>query len=752
MQYIRRIHNPKPKNLMNRKEPKCDSVPRCDPVSRDKKIEPVPLKDLPLTNEIVTPELLEQQLNNLSGTLSNDITKSLESLIQTLSALFPKYVPLSGNVTIGGNLSVIRDLYHVQGKTVKPYVYDILSNLTRFNTNSQVVGAECLYDTLNTLSSKTNQKIEGVMEDVSRLNNGLDSLASNVTNEFTNIETQFEQVESRFSQVNSNIESVRTIATDAKQRADLANSSISSLADVARSGSYNDLKDKPVIPSDPPVSSVNGQTGDVVLDAYDVGAISLSEAEQGFTDWIVAGLSEDERILIYPKWQSPNKWSLVTSVKQYNAIGLNDAVNLTFLNSSVTAARVRLRPTPEQEERWNQKQDALIFDSKPTLDSLNPVTSNGVAVALSGVTEDLDKISTEITDITTELSNKVDASALDGKVDANSEGKVEVNRVVTNSIEDDAVTSAKIKDGAIVLEKLSQDVIDKINNAVSGVTGNFAGFDENGNLCDLGINAGAFAAVSALENLTDDMRSLRDSVNDLDDKVNATTAEVERISNDVGNLTTSIEDIQQNKAALSDVNGLSENIQSISSVLSSKTDLTTTSNLSAYDVDVVEVEGRTIQYTAGAQYGTYRGREFKGYADVAYPTSAVIQYSRSSSGPWQNEELGYVNAGRNQPVWIKITADGFKTVIDRVNVNIAPKQLTDEFVWLSLPPQDYVYDGTEKRPEVSFGDGSPSIMTENDFDVEFVNNIGPGTAKAIFTGKNNYTGTVEEEFEILPQQ
>lgn len=47
----------------------------------------------------------------------------------------------------------------------------------------------------------------------------------------------------------------------------------STLATVATTGSYNDLTDTPTIPTIP-VASVNGQTGAVVLDASDVGALA----------------------------------------------------------------------------------------------------------------------------------------------------------------------------------------------------------------------------------------------------------------------------------------------------------------------------------------------------------------------------------------------------------------------------------------------------------------------------------------------
>ena len=51
------------------------------------------------------------------------------------------------------------------------------------------------------------------------------------------------------------------------------------LATVATTGSYNDLTDKPTIvpPPIPPVDSVNGKTGDVILNAADVGALASGD-------------------------------------------------------------------------------------------------------------------------------------------------------------------------------------------------------------------------------------------------------------------------------------------------------------------------------------------------------------------------------------------------------------------------------------------------------------------------------------------
>ena len=87
--------------------------------------------------------------------------------------------------------------------------------------------------------------------------------------------------------------------------------------------------------------------------------------------------------------------------------------------------------------------------------------------------------------------------------------------------------------------------------------------------------------------------------------------------------------------------------------------------------------------------------------------------------------------------------EGFGTL------RIVPKELTNEFIGLVLPPEDYVYDGTEKKPEVSYGDGDPSILTEADFDVSYANNVNAGTATATFTGKGNYYSECTEDFNIL---
>ena len=159
--------------------------------------------------------------------------------------------------------------------------------------------------------------------------------------------------------------------------------------------------------------------------------------------------------------------------------------------------------------------------------------------------------------------------------------------------------------------------------------------------------------------------------------------------------------------------------------------------------------GADIQYVADNGGGEYSGAGYGISVSVSAPASgAVVKYAESAAGPWR-DALTYKDVCDAKPIWFQITATGYTTVTDSRTVTITPRALTADYIGLVLPTEDYVYDGTEKKPDVSFGDGDPSIMTESDFDVAYSDNVNAGTAKATFTGKGNYAGTVEEEFAIL---
>ena len=67
---------------------------------------------------------------------------------------------------------------------------------------------------------------------------------------------------------------------------------------------------------------------------------------------------------------------------------------------------------------------------------------------------------------------------------------------------------------------------------------------------------------------------------------------------------------------------------------------------------------------------------------------------------------------------------------------------------ITLTPETFVYDGTEKQPAVTVKDGESVLTAETDYTVAYTNNKNAGTATVTVTGKGNYTGTKDAQFAI----
>ena len=74
--------------------------------------------------------------------------------------------------------------------------------------------------------------------------------------------------------------------------------------------------------------------------------------------------------------------------------------------------------------------------------------------------------------------------------------------------------------------------------------------------------------------------------------------------------------------------------------------------------------------------------------------------------------------------------------------------ISNEAYIVTLETEVYDYDGKEKSPLVTVKKGEQELRLGTDFLVDYENNINPGTAKAIVTGRKLYTGTVTKEFTI----
>ena len=160
------------------------------------------------------------------------------------------------------------------------------------------------------------------------------------------------------------------------------------------------------------------------------------------------------------------------------------------------------------------------------------------------------------------------------------------------------------------------------------------------------------------------------------------------------------------------------------------------------------IRAATIRYVADGSSGEYCNQGYGITVSVSTPsTGCTIEYGESESGPWTTEPVAYTDVCMQRPVWFRISATGYETVTDKAFVTITPKTLTEDCVWVEEPAGGYVYDGTAKEPPVRFDDPA-ALLTENDFTVAYRGNVDAGTAHAVFTGRNNYAGTVEVPFEI----
>ena len=66
-----------------------------------------------------------------------------------------------------------------------------------------------------------------------------------------------------------------------------------------------------------------------------------------------------------------------------------------------------------------------------------------------------------------------------------------------------------------------------------------------------------------------------------------------------------------------------------------------------------------------------------------------------------------------------------------------------------LSATSFKYDGKEKKPSVTVKDGTKVLSTGTDYTVSYSDNIKAGIAKAVITGKGNYTGSVTKTFKIV---
>ena len=70
---------------------------------------------------------------------------------------------------------------------------------------------------------------------------------------------------------------------------------------------------------------------------------------------------------------------------------------------------------------------------------------------------------------------------------------------------------------------------------------------------------------------------------------------------------------------------------------------------------------------------------------------------------------------------------------------------------ITLGQSSFIYDGSEKTPEVTVKDGEVTLSPETDYSINYLNNKNIGTATVLISGKGNYNGFTSKNFYITEE-
>mgnify|MGYP002521820418 CR=1 FL=1 len=122
----------------------------------------------------------------------------------------------------------------------------------------------------------------------------------------------------------------------------------------------------------------------------------------------------------------------------------------------------------------------------------------------------------------------------------------------------------------------------------------------------------------------------------------------------------------------------------------------------------------------------------------------TVGYALDEAGPYTGENPVFTNVC-GQTVWFLVECAGYVPYTNCARVAIAPRDIANAAV---APIAPAVYAGVPVEPVPEVVDGTPSIITADDYDVSYSGNDAPGTATLTLTGRRNYTGTLTAAFAI----
>ncbi|MDO5406939.1 MAG: InlB B-repeat-containing protein [Eubacteriales bacterium] len=165
------------------------------------------------------------------------------------------------------------------------------------------------------------------------------------------------------------------------------------------------------------------------------------------------------------------------------------------------------------------------------------------------------------------------------------------------------------------------------------------------------------------------------------------------------------------------------------------------------DAGTVTIQG--INDYTGEAVLTFDINKVENPAEVPTAVSAVYGQKLSEiavNGGWQwkNPENYVGAAGSQQHEVVLPETDNYLEKTGQVTVQVAKKALTEEMV--ALEYERTGYNGKAKEPAVTVTDGE--LITTDDYEAVYADNLERGTATVTVTAKGNYDGVVVKHFEI----
>ena len=112
-------------------------------------------------------------------------------------------------------------------------------------------------------------------------------------------------------------------------------------------------------------------------------------------------------------------------------------------------------------------------------------------------------------------------------------------------------------------------------------------------------------------------------------------------------------------------------------------------------------------------------------------------------------DLSYENNVNVGKATVNITFKGNYEGTRSVNFNIIAKALSNDLIDISeTPAQTYTGSAITPTPTIKYGE--VTLVKDKDYNLTYTDNVNVGTAKINITFINNYSGTAESSFNIIP--